>query len=1035
MRTLPAWIGVVAWCLYYNGVSSQTRPKKWRDDERCGQGYLAEDGNPAECNPDGIHPCCSPANWCGITAAHCDCSACVDYRNSDTTVCERLTADTGTFTSPNYPNNYPDDLNCRYEISVTPPKVIRLTFTDFDLEDNHDRVYVYDGGTTDFALELAQLTGSSIPDPVTSTGSSMTVKLVTDHSINMKGFQADYTAEDKVCESLTADTGTFTSPNYPNNYPENLNCRYEISVTPPKVIRLTFTEFDLEDGYDRVYVYDGSTTDSAFEIAPLTGSRIPDPVTSTGSSMTVKLVTDHSINMKGFQADYTAEDKVFAECAVGQYQCADGITCIDAWKRCDGKDDCMDGSDEEVSRCACQDIPSSLTMCMGIGYQNMTLPNPLDFTSTTVAQVENSTIFSTLSTLADSKCHPRVRDLVCATIVPRCESSPNLRQQLPCRSWCEEVKFSCEKLDSWSAFPSCEIFPHANCNNVKTSTTPEGEECFDGNGANYRGDEARGPVSGVGCDRWDDDPTFIAPYPWANLVDNKCRNPDAYSFSRPWCFTSSEMGFEYCDVIPCSDNGCKDPGHPTFGKRRPILKFHWPGETITYTCDTGFKFKKDSPPTKAQCVINDTTGEAYWATKRPYCEVDQTFKLQNDLLSTNVYAKAVAPTASLGIKAYVVNIINLDEKAEQIVTSFKAEYTNHIFSTSADADYSGGFPRTEVKLDSTGEVTWPITSLTTTTCTLDPFLFPHDNMTCAVCWKAGEDYTIECSNSTTHKDRDFLTCQNNAKDIIKGEWRGKATLSTINNTACLTMTLKRDPTYHYSTTISPCLILIVLMVITFIMPIDKGDRIGFGVTILLSMVVSLVVVTGFLPVSSALPFIAMLIIVCMALMALFMLSTLFIIIIHDKKGPVPKWVRTLFLKNIARALLMGDLTKKLKSEKPTRHCKIKKVNYIEGHDNHSSDMPIDGASSGEDNPSLNTRNEVGTALMGLKGSVDELKVSVRQLSGSIDAMTHADDDDEVAEYALLANVLDRLNLILYIIAICVAIPCTMLIGRPRIIPS
>ncbi|XP_035665882.1 blastula protease 10-like [Branchiostoma floridae] len=123
-------------------------PKKWRDDERCGHGYLAEDGNPAECNPDGIHPCCSAHKWCGNTAAHCDCSACVDYRDSDTTVCESLTTDTGTFTSPNYPNNYPNDLTCRYEISVTPPKVIRLTFTELDLEDGHDWVYVYDGSTT-----------------------------------------------------------------------------------------------------------------------------------------------------------------------------------------------------------------------------------------------------------------------------------------------------------------------------------------------------------------------------------------------------------------------------------------------------------------------------------------------------------------------------------------------------------------------------------------------------------------------------------------------------------------------------------------------------------------------------------------------------------------------------------------------------------------------------------------------------------------------------------------------------------------------
>ncbi|XP_019646428.1 PREDICTED: 5-hydroxytryptamine receptor 3A-like [Branchiostoma belcheri] len=769
--------------------------------------------------------------------------------------------------------------------------------------------------------------------------------------------------------------------------------------------------------------------------------------------MTVRLFTDSSETRKGFQADYTSGDKVFSECEVGKYRCADGVTCIDAWKRCDGNNDCRDGSDEAQSNCGCQDI--QLTLCRGLEYNMMTLPNPLNFNDTTVDQVESSAAFNDLSALAESGCHPKVKDLVCATILPRCNESPN-RQQLPCRSWCEEVKYSCDEEDSWSAFPNCVIFPYTNCNNVNPSTTASGAECYDGNGVNYRGDETKGPVAGVTCERWEDDPTFIEPYPWANLVDNKCRNPDG-DWRGPWCFTSS--GFQYCDLIPCDGVGCQDPGKPRFGKRSPILKYYWQGDRITYTCDSGFKFKKYVPerPNKAQCVYNNDTGEANWDTAKPDCEVDQKFKLQQDLLSANVYNKAASPTTSLQIKAYVVNVINLDEKGEQIVTAFKAEYTwkddrlewepneygkvDRIFilddqiwkptltlERNADTGYSGGFPTTEVKMENTGKISWPVEALTTTTCTLDPFLFPQDNMTCAVCWRAGEEYTIDCSNSTTHKDSSFLTCQNNEAPIVTGEWSGTTILSAVNNTACLTMRLKRDPTYHYSTTISPCLILIILMIITFIMPIDKGDRIGFGVTVLLSMVVSLVVVTGFLPVSTTLPFIAMLIIVCMALMALFMLTTLFIIIIHDKKGPVPKWVRTVFLKHVARALLMGDLTKKLKNEEASAYTVSNKVNDVEGSVNHAFKRDGDGSSG----PPLNVKNEVGATLIGLKESVDELKVSVKELSGSIDGLASGDDDEEVAEYALLAKVLDRLSLVLYIIAIIVAIPCTLLIGRPKI---
>ncbi|KAI8514765.1 hypothetical protein Bbelb_073560 [Branchiostoma belcheri] len=72
----------------FSKVSNTTRrevAQKWRDDYRCGDGYTTGDGRTAECDPDSTWPCCSPANWCGNTAAHCDCAGCVDYRNTGRT--------------------------------------------------------------------------------------------------------------------------------------------------------------------------------------------------------------------------------------------------------------------------------------------------------------------------------------------------------------------------------------------------------------------------------------------------------------------------------------------------------------------------------------------------------------------------------------------------------------------------------------------------------------------------------------------------------------------------------------------------------------------------------------------------------------------------------------------------------------------------------------------------------------------------------------------------------------------------------------
>ncbi|XP_071844717.1 scavenger receptor cysteine-rich domain-containing protein DMBT1-like isoform X12 [Apostichopus japonicus] len=65
-----------------SGSQTTVQPvfSKFRDDYQCGGNWLAPNGEVAECDPDGIYPCCSPANWCGITVDHCDCDGCIDYR-------------------------------------------------------------------------------------------------------------------------------------------------------------------------------------------------------------------------------------------------------------------------------------------------------------------------------------------------------------------------------------------------------------------------------------------------------------------------------------------------------------------------------------------------------------------------------------------------------------------------------------------------------------------------------------------------------------------------------------------------------------------------------------------------------------------------------------------------------------------------------------------------------------------------------------------------------------------------------------------
>ncbi|XP_070538870.1 extracellular serine proteinase-like isoform X3 [Ptychodera flava] len=54
--------------------------KTWRDDLRCGAGYLNKYNEPAECDPYSDNPCCGADNFCGSQPDDCTCATCADYR-------------------------------------------------------------------------------------------------------------------------------------------------------------------------------------------------------------------------------------------------------------------------------------------------------------------------------------------------------------------------------------------------------------------------------------------------------------------------------------------------------------------------------------------------------------------------------------------------------------------------------------------------------------------------------------------------------------------------------------------------------------------------------------------------------------------------------------------------------------------------------------------------------------------------------------------------------------------------------------------
>lgn len=113
------------------------------------------------------------------------------------------------------------------------------------------------------------------------------------------GVYCDGEVEPLICDdTFTAESGTVTSPSYPNNYPNNFSRTYCIIPTSGTPATLHFTAFNTESGYDFVTLKDGignvfSTT---------SGTTAPADVTST--IIAIKFTTDGSVVRTGWSADW-----------------------------------------------------------------------------------------------------------------------------------------------------------------------------------------------------------------------------------------------------------------------------------------------------------------------------------------------------------------------------------------------------------------------------------------------------------------------------------------------------------------------------------------------------------------------------------------------------------------------------------------------------------------------------------------------------------------------------------------------------------
>ncbi|KAF6769972.1 hypothetical protein AHF37_11429, partial [Paragonimus kellicotti] len=125
---------------------------------------------------------------------------------------------------------------------------------------------------------------------------------------------------------LQMESGTLNSPQYPESYRPSKECVWKIIVPVGYSVALSFHSFQLEKHdtcvYDYLEIRDG-LTESAPLLKKLCGSQLPAPIKSTNNVMSVKFVSDSSVEKQGFTATFQKE---FDECKTLKHGCSH--TCV-----------------------------------------------------------------------------------------------------------------------------------------------------------------------------------------------------------------------------------------------------------------------------------------------------------------------------------------------------------------------------------------------------------------------------------------------------------------------------------------------------------------------------------------------------------------------------------------------------------------------------------------------------------------------------------------------------------------------------------
>ncbi len=238
---------------------------------------------------------------------------CIDEFSSDiitnTTVddCDGVLYDTG---GPD--GNYGVFESFEYAICPSEPHgCISINLVSYDIEPIFDNLSIYNGADSDAPL-LESIDGmaENVFFNIPTTG-CVTLTFTSDGGVQRAGFELTWSCA-LTCPTPPPDfqtcSGTFYDSGGPDgNYANNEEITTIICPHPDSTgscVYVNFTEFEVENGFDDLFIYDGPTADAPL-IGAFTDTDGPGLVFSSDSCITVVFDSDGSVTDPGWVADIT----------------------------------------------------------------------------------------------------------------------------------------------------------------------------------------------------------------------------------------------------------------------------------------------------------------------------------------------------------------------------------------------------------------------------------------------------------------------------------------------------------------------------------------------------------------------------------------------------------------------------------------------------------------------------------------------------------------------------------------------------------